>query len=305
MPVFISYSHKDKEFVEKLALNLIRDKAWVWIDEWEIAAGESLIERIQSAIQRASVLIAVFSKPAVESIWCKREVTAGIQRELEDKRVVVVPALIEDCEIPLFLRDKKFADFRTDFDAGLETLRTAIAKFTNPHLGRIENDEYHTDWSVDWGFLNDNIFLRFTLVRHSVHLPYSALIQITVLGSDETTAQYRAYQDAGFEPNGQLKITDAILAGLGEKEFAVVLNDAHAKHKHLQLNDPATGVSYFVHMETRRLGTDTGQDILMHGADEIRRICEITKTRVRPLTKEEERRVAEIRRQNGRKTGDL
>src|SRR5260370_35148696 len=104
MPVFISHSHKDKEFVSKLAFNLIRDKMWVWLDEWEIAAGESMIERIQTAIEGASVLVAVFSKAAVESIWCKRGGTAGIQRELEEKRVVEVSALLAGCDIPLFLR---------------------------------------------------------------------------------------------------------------------------------------------------------------------------------------------------------
>lgn len=298
MPVFISYSHKDKEFVTKLAINLIRDKTWVWLDEWEIAAGESLIERIQTLIQGASVLVAVFSKAAIKSIWCKREVIAGIQRELEEKRVLVVPVLLEDCELPLFLRDKKFADFRRNFDEGLDILRVAIAKFTNPHLGRIEGGEYHRDWSVDWGFFNDRVLLRFTIVKHSVHLPYSVLVQITVVGSEEATAGYRAYQQGGFEEIGELVIIESVMHGMREHEFAVILEDAHAKISEIEVHDPNTGLGYYLTMESRRLGSDTGMNILMHGEEEIRWIRDSVRERVRPLTAAEKVRLSEIVRSN-------
>ena len=304
MPVFISYSHKDKEFVTKLALNLVRNKTWVWLDEWEIAAGESLIERIQTLIQGASVLVAVFSKAAVESIWCKREVTAGIQRELEEKRVLIVPALLENCDLPLFLRDKKFADFRSDFDEGLETLRVAIAKFTNPHLGRIEGGEYHRDWSVEWGFINDRVLLRFTIVKHSVRLPYSVLVQITVVGSEEATARYVAYQQGGFEEMGELVIIESVIHGMQGHEFAVLLEDEHAKLNKIEVHDPNTGLGYYLTMESRRLGSDTGLNILMHGEEEIHWIRDSVRERIRPLTGAEKVRLAEIVRRNmQRQTG--
>ena len=67
MQVFISYNHKDKEFVDKLALKLIKAKNNVWVDRWEIAVGDSLIEKVQSAIQESSALIAVLSKTSVVS----------------------------------------------------------------------------------------------------------------------------------------------------------------------------------------------------------------------------------------------
>jgi hypothetical protein len=298
MPVFISYSHKDKDFVAKLAVNLIRDKTWVWLDEWEIAAGESLIDRIQNLIQGASVLVAVFSKAAVESIWCKREVTAGIQRELEEKKVLVIPALLEDCEMPLFLRDKKFADFRSNFDQGLETLRAAIAKFTNPHLGRIEGGEYHRDWSADWGFLDDQVLLRYTIVKHSARLPYSVLVQITILGSEEATARFHVYQEAGLHEIGELVIIESVVDGMQDHEFAVLLEDAHSKTNEIEIRDPKTKVGFYLSMESRRLGSDTGLNILMHGEEEIRWLRDAVRERTRPLKDSEKQRLAEVVRKN-------
>ena len=42
MPVFISHSHQDKDFVDKLAGQLVMNKAYVWLDRWEIKVGEVL-----------------------------------------------------------------------------------------------------------------------------------------------------------------------------------------------------------------------------------------------------------------------
>jgi hypothetical protein len=36
MPVFISYSHSDKEFVEQLAFQLVAHRTHVWLDRWEL-----------------------------------------------------------------------------------------------------------------------------------------------------------------------------------------------------------------------------------------------------------------------------
>lgn len=50
MPIFISYSRSDRDFVDRLAKQLVANKADVWLDKWEIHVGESLIDRIQAAI---------------------------------------------------------------------------------------------------------------------------------------------------------------------------------------------------------------------------------------------------------------
>lgn len=120
MPVFISYSHADKKFVDDLAVQLVRHRVHVWIDRWELRVGDSLINKVQEAIAGASALLVILSKASTKSDWCKKELTAGLFRELDEKRVVVLPVLLEDCDMPMFLKDKLYADFRKDFDAGLK-----------------------------------------------------------------------------------------------------------------------------------------------------------------------------------------
>ena len=146
MPVFISYSHQDSDFATELAAQLVKHKAKVWIDQWELHVGDSLIDRIQEAIQGASALIVILSQASINSEWCKKELSSGLLRELEEKRVVVLPALIKNCEVPLFLRGKMYADFRTDFDKGLRDTLEAISRVTSEGLGRYEEP----GWTIDW-----------------------------------------------------------------------------------------------------------------------------------------------------------
>src|SRR4051812_22175804 len=104
MPIFISYSHGDKAFVDRLAMQLVRRNVNIWLDRWELSVGDSLIDKIQEAVNGASALLVILSKASVTSEWCKKELSAGLLRELEEKRVVVMPVMLEDCEVPIFAR---------------------------------------------------------------------------------------------------------------------------------------------------------------------------------------------------------
>jgi hypothetical protein len=59
MPVVISYSHADKSTVDRLAAHLVKLNANVWVDTWELNVGDSILNRVQDAIQQASALEAV------------------------------------------------------------------------------------------------------------------------------------------------------------------------------------------------------------------------------------------------------
>ena len=164
MPVFISHSHQDKEFVDNLATHLIKHNAHVWVDRWEIKAGESILNRVQNEIRGATAVLFVLSNSSIQSEWCKKELNAGLMRELEERATIVIPVLLEKCEIPMFLREKKYADFSQDFDFGLKSVVDAIANITNANQGRIEGIDYHVDWAQDWGTNDNSLFIQFAFL---------------------------------------------------------------------------------------------------------------------------------------------
>jgi hypothetical protein len=117
MPLlFISHSSKDKEKVLTLAGELTEAGLSVWLDEWQIRVGESIPIRISDGIEQARFLLLVLSRSAVSSGWVEREWTAAYWREATDRNVIVLPFLVEQCEIPLLLRAKKHVDASADWD---------------------------------------------------------------------------------------------------------------------------------------------------------------------------------------------
>lgn len=110
--VFLSHSHEDKEFVRRLAINLTAAGVKVWLDEAEIKIGDSLIRKIEEGISTVEYVAACLSPNSVSSNWVTKELDIAMTKEIKGKRVVVLPILIQDCEIPPFLSDKCYADFR-------------------------------------------------------------------------------------------------------------------------------------------------------------------------------------------------
>jgi len=126
--VFLSHSSKDKFFARKLAEALTRYGVTVWIDEAELRIGDSLIEKISDAIEDSDFVAAVLSHNSVNSNWVQKELRLATTKEIGGKCVVVLPVLIDRCEIPAFLQDKLYADFTNadEFDAPMERLLHAI-----------------------------------------------------------------------------------------------------------------------------------------------------------------------------------
>ena len=110
--VFISYSHKDKIFARKLASDLCDAGHIVWFDDYEIHVGDSLIDKICDGINRVDFVTVIISSKALNSQFLKKELELALNREINEKRVVVLPILLDDIELPGFLKGKKYADFR-------------------------------------------------------------------------------------------------------------------------------------------------------------------------------------------------
>lgn len=112
--IFISYSHQDKPFAKKLARDLQHQSVDVWIDEGEIKLGDSLIRKIEDGINSMDYVAVVLSPESVESSWVQKEVEIAMTQEINGKRVIVLPLLYKDCNMPTFLQDKFYADFRLE-----------------------------------------------------------------------------------------------------------------------------------------------------------------------------------------------
>ena len=126
--VFISYSTKDRGFVEQLARDLQANFVTPWFDRWEMLPGESLIQKIGSGILTNGYFVVVLSPNSVDSEWVQKELAVALNREFKQHNVQVIPALLKECSIPPFLQDNVYADFSTDYYYGLGILLQALGQ---------------------------------------------------------------------------------------------------------------------------------------------------------------------------------
>jgi len=106
--------------------------------------GDSLHRKIQDGITNSAWLCVVLTPSSVSSPWVEKELNSALMRELEQKEVFVLPILYKDCKIPLFLKDKLYADFRSSYEQGLTALLERVTPKTKldllePLLSRSES----------------------------------------------------------------------------------------------------------------------------------------------------------------------
>jgi hypothetical protein len=294
--MFISYSHADKDFVDKLAISLTSNRIPVWLDRWELKVGDSILDKLQEVLKDVRLLAVVLSKKSVESSWCRKELNAGILRELEEKHVIVLPLLLEDCGVPLFLKDKLYADFRTDYKKGLNAVLDAAEKFFNPTLGRVESDGSFNDFAVDWGIgaTNNKVFLSMDVISFAPKQTHSILSQIQVTGNKKVTERYRAYEKAGLMYMYMYVLVQTCSALRDKPDLSIVIPDNKRKTVNLELRDSKSGMSVEVNVSCRRLGNDNGNTILFHLANIFGQIRDTIMSKAPKLNPSQQKKMAQL-----------
>ena len=128
MRVFLCHSTKDKKQVRRLVRDLEAQGIDVWLDQYEVAVGDTIVEKLQRGIDESDFVAIWLTKRAVTSKWVQREWYTKYHEEIETGRTMVLPLLAENCAVPAFLKAKRYADFRGDYNSGLKDLLSVFAR---------------------------------------------------------------------------------------------------------------------------------------------------------------------------------
>jgi TIR domain len=126
--VFLSHSSHDKQLILTLAADLVSRGIPVWLDSWEMETGDSLYQRLFDGLDESTFLILALSPHAVVSKWVKKELNAALAKEDKLRRKVILPIKLAECEVPLAIADRLYADFTTGYLAALERLETVLKR---------------------------------------------------------------------------------------------------------------------------------------------------------------------------------
>lgn len=120
--VFLSHTHIDKGFVERLAKDLNRLGIESWYDSYEIKVGESIFWRVEEGLRESEYFAIVLSPEALKSEWVKAEIETAWHNKMLERERAILPILYRDCELPSLMRGIKYADFTDDYEKGLKDL---------------------------------------------------------------------------------------------------------------------------------------------------------------------------------------
>ncbi len=112
--IFVSYSHDDRELARALAVAIREQGLTVWIDDGELKVGDSLIERIATAIAEIDFFLALVSEASRKSNWCRKELALAVTGELGREGVKVMPVRVDGAPMPESLADVYYLEL----DAG-------------------------------------------------------------------------------------------------------------------------------------------------------------------------------------------
>lgn len=126
MHAFISYNKADKATAEEMALFLVAEGIGVWFDEWEIAAGDSIVQRINDGLRGCTHFLVVWSQHANRSPWVGQELHSTLARAISTGTPRVIPICLDATELPSLLLDIKHLRYESGTEADRREIVSAV-----------------------------------------------------------------------------------------------------------------------------------------------------------------------------------
>lgn len=98
--LFISYSHDDKEDIEKVILRLKASGFDVWIDEEQIGGGDPLREAMVKGIKNSAHIMICLSPSYLDKTWTTFESFVNQAMDPDNRKRRIIPVKVKCCEIP-------------------------------------------------------------------------------------------------------------------------------------------------------------------------------------------------------------
>lgn len=131
---FISHSSNDKTFAARLAANLQDAGYQPLLDEWEIKERDCIFSKIGQEAADADFVIIVISEHAACSGWVDNQWKTRFWDGIQRNKPLVLPVLIENCQIPQLLVTKRHFNFKGDYTSAFLDLISFISQSKMPPL---------------------------------------------------------------------------------------------------------------------------------------------------------------------------
>ncbi|MCY7289309.1 MAG: toll/interleukin-1 receptor domain-containing protein [Cryobacterium sp.] len=124
--IFLSHSSEDRDFAEKLALDLTQRGFRVWLDRWHMGIGEHLTQSVRGGVTLSAFLVVVLSPHTSKSKWVGDELAWATAQERAQGRKILLPVRIGGGKVPKQVRDRVYVDFSDSYSASLRQLESRL-----------------------------------------------------------------------------------------------------------------------------------------------------------------------------------
>lgn len=114
MKVFISHSRTDKGFVRFLKECLLANNIETWLDEDQLDLGDSLMSKLQLALNESTHLLIILSPSSINSDWVQFELKKALVNTRTGLINKIIPIKYRDCKVPDELQDLIYADLSNE-----------------------------------------------------------------------------------------------------------------------------------------------------------------------------------------------
>lgn len=132
MRVFISHSSKDSLFARDLSKAFKEAGIDVWIDEIPFLPGDNIVKKIEEGLSTSNAIVVLMSKDSVSSRWAMQELSVFTARSISEQSLRILPILLEECDLPIYLRDKLYIDARSNKSEAIIKAVNSILRFSEP-----------------------------------------------------------------------------------------------------------------------------------------------------------------------------
>jgi hypothetical protein len=171
--VFLSYSSIDKDIVRPIAERLRTDDLCVWLDEWEIRAGDHIQSKIEEGLDHSRLLVLCMSANAFGSHWARLESYTFRFRDPMNKERRFIPLRLDTAPIKSSLAQFLYISWLPDqressYASLLEACRFGKTGVTAPAKGDGWNIAHPREITIDRGTRQDfAIRIKDTLARRA------------------------------------------------------------------------------------------------------------------------------------------
>ena len=145
MKVFISHSSFDKRFVRTLKDDLDANGIDTFFDEDSLELGDSLKEKLDSALDESSHFVIILSPHSVNSNWVKYELTGAMKLFADKTLKKIIPIKYRECELPKDISGLLYADLAGEIvkinEDKVKFISNGYDKFLNQLIGTLKNSD--------------------------------------------------------------------------------------------------------------------------------------------------------------------